>query len=395
MVAKLFFFFRGVGEGLLNAAVRNVAADAYRGEVLDRFRRYFPSGIWKDTGFEITYSTQGNRIRLVSKPTEDDAGSLELELSDFYRESLATFSEKRQLILASQPGDQGSQADEALDEWRREFEQEITNALGAYCKFEQIFIPAGRAFFAQIRASVFSTLQAGGALDPFLVAFGAVLERSKDILESRGFFENAPAAEPQEQRQSYAAVHQGLSRILRAALVRREKQDFLVFSDGRTIPLPQASSGQQEVLPLLFLLARFLTLSHFSGRAVYMEEPEAHLFPTTQRDVIELMAQTFRSRSDEMCLVVTTHSPYILTSLNNLLQAGIRYAGASAETAAKLEKIVPRHSALYPGEIAAYVIENGAGRSIMDPATQLIDASLIDRVSDQLAVQFDKLLWQE
>lgn len=395
VVAKLFFFFRGIAEGLVGAAVQDKDIRAYQNEVSERFLRYFPSSIWEGSKFEIVYQTRDNRIRISTGDAKGDLSTLDLELSPFFEEALTEMGARRRSILGTEVSDKGSQADEQLEGWRREFEQLLADKLGPYCKFEQIFIPAGRAFFAQVKASVFSTLQAGGSLDPFLVAFGAVLERSKDVLESRGFFDESNGDKPQVDRKRFEVVHEELSRILRAKLVRRDKQEFLIFADGRTIPLPQASSGQQEVLPLLFLLARFLTLSHLSGRAVYMEEPEAHLFPTTQRDVIELMAHTFRSRSDEMCLIVTTHSPYILTALNNLLQAGIRFSKASVETKQKLEKIIPESVVLYPGEVGAYVLEDGSARPIMDSKTQLIDGSLIDRVSDQLAVQFDKLLWEE
>jgi predicted ATPase len=127
---------------------------------------------------------------------------------------------------------------------------------------------------------------------------------------------------------------------LRANLLRIEKQDLLEFEDGRRVKLAQASSGQQEILPLLLLLARFFSLRLARGRAVYIEEPEAHLFPSTQKLVVELMARSFRARSGEMSLVITTHSPYILTSVNNLLQAGQVYSKASPE----IEKNWPNNS---------------------------------------------------
>src|SRR5436190_1478530 len=84
--------------------------------------------------------------------------------------------------------------------------------------------------------------------------------------------------------------------VLGAELMRIDKEDFLQFEDKRRVKLAQASSGQQEALPLLLLLARFLSLHHSRGRAVYIEEPEAHLFPSTQKLVTELMARAFRAR---------------------------------------------------------------------------------------------------
>jgi hypothetical protein len=210
---------------------------------------------------------------------------------------------------------------------RDEINREIEGALGTWAKYEQIFIPAGRAFFSQVRSTVFTRLEAGESLDPFMVAFGSLLEQSKSTLESRGFFGGVEGLGTVEMAK-FDALRSIFEEILHAQLRRVEKQDLLEFPDGRRVKLAQASSGQQEALPLLLLLARFVSLSHARGRAVYIEEPEAHLFPSTQKLIMELMAEAFRVRNGKMCLVLTTHSPYILTSVNNLLQAGKLYEGA-------------------------------------------------------------------
>ncbi len=96
-----------------------------------------------------------------------------------------------------------------------------------------------------------------------------------------------------------------------------------------------------------------------------------------------------------MNLVVTTHSPYILTSINNLLQAGKLYRrrpGTKPRPAKafELSKIVP--SWFDPDEVSFYALEGGSATSIMDPETELIDAAMIDQVSADIAIEFDKLL---
>ena len=93
-----------------------------------------------------------------------------------------------------------------------------------------------------------------------------------------------------------------------------------------------------------------------------------------------------------MCLVITTHSPYILTSVNNLLQAGKLYGTASAEAKKRVAQIVSPSSILKPGEVAFFALENGGLKSILDPETGLINGAAIDQVSNDIAVQFDKLL---
>ncbi len=93
-----------------------------------------------------------------------------------------------------------------------------------------------------------------------------------------------------------------------------------------------------------------------------------------------------------MSLVITTHSPYILTSINNLLQAGKLYGAADPPTKRKLNQILPESNSFKPGEVAFYALEDGHAKSILDPETGLIDATAIDQVSDDIAVQFDELL---
>jgi hypothetical protein len=224
-----------------------------------------------------------------------------------------------------------------------------------------------------------------------MLEFGSTLERSRQPLESEGFFHSASDLKPQEVRRN-EGLRSVFKEILHADLMRHDKQDFLEYDGGRRVKLAQASSGQQEALPLLFLLARFLSLGHVRGRAVYIEEPEAHLFPSTQKQIVEFMARVFRARKGEMRLVFTTHSPYILTATNNLPQAGMFYEQANPEKAKRLSQVLPKSISFNTGDVGVYALENGAAKNIMDKETGLIDASPIDRVSNDIAIQFEKLL---
>ena len=55
------------------------------------------------------------------------------------------------------------------------------------------------------------------------------------------------------------------------------------------------------------------------GYTIYIEEPEAHLFPTAQKRIVQLLARTFNNTNSNFQIIVTTHSPYILSSFNNLI----------------------------------------------------------------------------
>ncbi|NES46391.1 AAA family ATPase, partial [Moorena sp. SIO2C4] len=158
--------------------------------------------------------------------------------------------------------------------------------------------------------------------------------------------------------------------------------------------IANSSSGQQETFPLTIILSAlpFLVEARSPGQTVYIEEPEAHLFPRAQRNIIELIACVFNSDREKLQFFITTHSPYVLTAINNLLQAGMLYQESSQDTLPKLEKIVPSYKALSTSDVSAYVLENGKAKNILYNDTGLIDANVIDGVSDQLAIQFDQLL---
>lgn len=392
--AKLLFFFREIASRLPEAVVGDdMNAAQYKAECCKRFNRYFPVDQTRIPDFSITYSSKGEQVRVTFRKEEsEEQGTIGLEWSDFYPKAIETLAERKKKLLGSVVESEKEAITKVQRALRDEFDKEASEILGPWSKYEQIFIPSGRAFFSQVKATVFTRLASGDEPpDPFMSEFGSLLERSKNVLESRGFFgsqEKMSASDTVRNERLRGAFKE----ILHADLLRLEKQDLLQYDDGRRVKLAQASSGQQEALPLLVLLARFISLHHARGRAVYIEEPEAHLFPLTQKQIVEFMARAFRTRKGEMCLVITTHSPYILTSINNLLQAGMLYAQTKQEEVQRLAQIVPRSQSFNVGEVGFYALKDGGANSIMDHETGLIDGAVIDQVSNDIAIQFDKLL---
>lgn len=90
-------------------------------------------------------------------------------------------------------------------------------------------------------------------------------------------------------------------------------------------------------------------------------------------------------------LLLTTHSPYIMTSINNLIQAN----NASLEPDADVErltKVVPRKSWISYTDVNAWAIERGYITSINDDEAQLISTDDLDRASDIISDEFNQLL---
>lgn len=393
IIAKLLYFFRGVASGLPDAAIRFGGSAHYKDYCLARFNHFFPVGVTAGASdFHLTYTSKSEHVSVESAPERDKPSSRRLEWSAFYPSALENLAEKWQEYRAALGEAHNGAISDAQEKLLREYDERAKKALNRWPMYQHVFIPAGRAFFSQFAATVFSALQSGAGLDPFMVEFGAHLELTRGLLQENHLLDPPP---PGARR--FGGIDPLMKSILHAELGfdGKEKQYFLQHDDGRRVWLGQASSGQQEALPLLLVLARSFSRPHGAGRALYIEEPEAHLFPPAQKDVVGLLGRVFRSRAYEMSLVVTTHSPYILTSFNNLLQAGKlykRYGETPADPAKafELSKIVP--SSFDPEVVSFYALEDGLARPIMDPETGLIDAAMIDQVSADIAIEFDKLL---
>jgi len=87
-----------------------------------------------------------------------------------------------------------------------------------------------------------------------------------------------------------------------------------VMPEGR-FPLSRTSSMVSELAPIL------LTARHLLGFRDHLtvDEPEAHLHPAMQTATARFFASLLRS---DVRLVITTHSDYFVTELNNLIRAG-------------------------------------------------------------------------
>ena len=167
-------------------------------------------------------------------------------------------------------------------------------------------------------------------------------------------------------------------------------QEYLIIDENHKIQLSYASSGQQEVL-WVFLQLYALILREESS-FVIIEEPEAHLYPTLQHKVFEFITE-FTNLNNSAALV-TTHSPYMLTSANVLYYAG-RIAGRGNHGEA-LQKILHPSKYVHPDQFTAWKLNvNGAVESLVDEEYEDLRSSLIDEVSEEIDRLYTKLYYYE
>jgi len=241
----------------------------------------------------------------------------------------------------------------------------------------QIFIPAARSFFTSIGKAI-AAFENSNILDPVTVLFG----RMYSARDTR-FTSDDP-----KDRAIQSLLRTAMPAMLGGNVVRERDREVLKTSDGRTIPLSTLSSGQQELFPLLRVLPR---TSPGKGvrRIIYVEEPEAHLFPDAQSHLVELLASLANAYGPTVDMVITTHSPYVLTKFNNLITAG--QVSRRRGRASAVSEIVPQSSWIKEGVVNAYALDRGKLNRIID-ADGLIDGDYLDDVSNKIASEFTQLI---
>ena len=394
IIAKLLFYFKEFVFEILQAAEESQNIVSFNKSCQLKFKEFFPSSSWGTKDFVIRYSINKEFIEISRKKTKNKKKTTEVVLnySKFYKDEFIDLrkhiQEQNKKILEQEKKVGVLSRLELSFDFKLMFLSYISEEIHRIAAFTQLYIPAGRSFFAHLKNNIFTFLSESNTVDPFLTDFGTFYEKIKSPITLE--IVNNKAS---EQKELYREINSLNEKILCGKYIQKDGDDYLQLTEGRTIAIANSSSGQQETLPLIIILRRLIFLSSkVSGNSVYIEEPEAHIFPAAQKNIVELISTVYNARKDSLQFFITTHSPYILTAFNNLIQAGILAEDATEEKINRISRHVPKTRFLDPDEVAVYSLENGYCKSIIDEETGLIDANIIDEVSNELAIQFDKLL---
>lgn len=133
-------------------------------------------------------------------------------------------------------------------------------------------------------------------------------------------------------------------------------------------------------------------LNYYNYPQLYIEEPEQHLYPTSQakllRDIISQFTIAKGKTGYPGYVVMTSHSPYILTQLNVLLKARKAYL-IDKEVVCRL---IPEGCILPLKYYSAYyVTQDGRMENMMDGETGLIKGEYLDAVSETTENELNQL----
>lgn len=248
----------------------------------------------------------------------------------------------------------------SMNEYNKE-KQKIIDKIERVSKIKSLYIPEHRTFLSSITGRSINW-QRNIDFDEYILDFLELLEKAKDKI-----------------------------RTLEAPFLNRKYEfgdsDFSINTETKErINLRQEASGIKNIMPILAICNYYANEEKKGNKYHFIiEEPELNLYPKTQVDLITYLIEHCIKNQHQ--LTITTHSPYMLTAINNLCMA----YQAGQVNAEKTDKVVPKNAWLNPAEVSAYHVGNGTVKSIFNKEAGLIDSNEIDDASDDIMDIFDEL----
>lgn len=273
----------------------------------------------------------------------------------------------------------------------REELQKILNTV-FHDNYKSIYIPAGRSLITLLSSQ----------LNYFFATMDDDQKRSIDfctqryieyILRIRPLFSDGVDGLIEQKfekskRKQILLLQELVSKVIKGRYVFVNNEERLYLSDNRDqsdrfVKINYTSSGQQEAVWIFNML--FYLLVNDQEAFIILEEPEAHLYPDAQKHMAEVLA-LFSNLSCQM--FITTHSPYILGTINNLIYAN--YLSQSVSSADRLNEVIDPLCRIKNHN--AFFVEGGViNQCVEDSSEKLIKNEVIDGASDEINNDYDQL----
>ena len=198
--------------------------------------------------------------------------------------------------------------------------------------------------------------------------------------------------------------------------VNKSGSDVLIREDGSEISAFYASSGMQSVMPM-DVMVNYITGSVgknaslsmlerneisktdndyayrrlvYQSAQLFIEEPEQNLYPESQKLVIMSMVRSLKKAlkngSEQSMILVTTHSPYVMSVANVLLAAAV------VTEKGLMQDVIDEDCILPSSSISGYFIdEEGVFQNILDAEVPMLSGNDLDGVSDWVDNTISKL----
>jgi predicted ATP-dependent endonuclease of OLD family len=428
-IAKLIYFFKSLRDDLFSQIYKDTHKDYFDTPsdlifpIRDKFYDFFGS-TFHLPDFEITfyYSVEQDKYltltlnenkRLNSRFSEnllnEDFKASATQIKKLFQQNISTNNIYEQL---------------AYEQNKMKYVQILSTLLNDFFETYQtdlLFVIAGRNatvsysdfFEKNLFASVQRTLEENSKIKEnskkfqrkqqtidetlmlkFMERVGRIKDTFKKFKNFTGIIENYE--DDEERKVNLYLIKKRINNIIKGKYLLDDWGEKIVFDTEKRkyVYLSNASSGQQESIRILQDI--FLNILDDVKVLRIIEEPEAHLFPVAQKQLIELLALMVNHNADNQ-LIITTHSPYILTVFNNLLFAN-RVVTKNHDAEVEVTKIIPKDCWLQSEDFSAYSLGNQSVsetthycESIFNAEKGTIQQNYLDTVSEILGGDFQTL----
>lgn len=423
-IAKLIFFFNNIGSFLLDYLDKK---DFYTPETAESlkskkplvsefkllfekilkksFKQFFPDKFPLDPKMKLIAYYEVGSIT-ISVRQDERTPDLDVQLTTMLWAKIKTLLEgyysyeeeldkiEKKLLAAKKGGRKLSSTiiiDKSFLEMDRQFNvyKELLKLFNG--DRDVIYIPAGRSLITLLTTQwdyLYSTMD----------------DRQKSLIDycTRSFLERILRLKPAFKSPSYDLIeefvdedliddqhlilaYEDMRKILQGDYQYLNGEEVFRINKSKTIAINFASSGQQEALWILNTIFYNLVLNKRS--LFIIEEPESNLFPNAQKLMTEFIALAQNSGDNQ--IIITTHSPYILGTLNNLLFA--KQIEDKVDPVS-LDKIISIYKRIDFKSFSAYYMENKRIKDCRDIDNYSIKTEVIESASENINGDYDRML---
>lgn len=424
-LAKLIYFFKSLKEDYFNLIyekdnrTNRQLEKLFIKKIQEKFKVYFGYTSELDNDFEITFyynfkqkSPEQNRFLRLFK-----SSSLNIQFQEQFFGEILHETKSLAFTINEFSRKQANKGDSSnyivIERAKIRFINELTERVNNlfFDNYTPLFFPAGRnitvSYPEQFQSLFLENLYQNKNEKGVPKSIDMVLMRSF-ILHTKflyDYFRGDSFESKSENRKStitkailtFFRLHSEY--ILKGKYDNQDGNEKIIFDKkGQSIPLNLASSGQQEAVRIIQDLFYLLFENQRSFRII--EEPEAHLYAEAQKHLIELIALVTNKTQSQV--LITTHSPYVLSILNNLLMISVtEEKNPNSKEKIDLHFLTKRLDAkkgerikLLNDEIQVYALSLSAKKyctSIIDSETGLIGENYLDEVTEDLNDDFNVL----
>lgn len=398
-LAKMVYFCRKIRDYLVGFLLDSTNFNIHPNEQYISFLKYIRKAFMACFGttkhlsrFDIKYFYNENDSTFIEFSLGKE-NYVNVTLSNNLKQNIQKLIGEASLIYSSLKANKNmsfleryNEESQLLSLYRKHFIEEANILFNDDCDI--IYIPAGRSILSTFSEQLF---------DVNVTNMDSTMQEFIDLIRNTRSKYNSPL---QEYVKNYTKTISGqinnaevniaiglIEKILKGNYVCDKDGEKIYFSDGKWVKLMFASSGQQEALWMLMLMFNYILEN--KRAFIVLEEPEAHLFPEAQKDITFLIALFCNASHSSM--FITTHSPYILSSVNLLAYS---FCVENCRRIPSAERVIPKQCRINPRVLSCWLINptNAVNlKTIIDESTGLINSYEIDNASEIINSETEKL----